>query len=66
MTARLSLLASPSRPPNFFSLSIAMLMLSLAVSATWLSGCGQAADAQGGPPPAAPVSVAPAVQRTVS
>ena len=34
--------------------------------ATGLSGCGQNADAQGGPPPAAPVSVAPAVQRAVS
>ena len=30
-----------------------------------LGGCGQRADAQGGPPPAAPVSVAPAVQRSV-
>ena len=31
-----------------------------------LAGCSDPADAQGGPPPAAPVSVAPAVQRTVS
>jgi RND family efflux transporter MFP subunit len=31
-----------------------------------LAGCGKAADAQGGAPPAAPVSVAPAVQRTVT
>jgi RND family efflux transporter MFP subunit len=31
-----------------------------------LGGCGEQAGAQGGPPPAAPVSVAPAVQRTVS
>lgn len=31
-----------------------------------LSACGGRADAQGGPPPAMPVSVAPAVQRTVS
>ena len=31
-----------------------------------LGGCGNPADAQGGPPPAAPVSVAPAVQRPVS
>jgi RND family efflux transporter MFP subunit len=31
-----------------------------------LAGCGDPAEAQGGPPPAAPVSVAPAVQRTVS
>lgn len=32
----------------------------------WLAGCSGAADAQGGPPAAAPVSVAPAVQRTIS
>ncbi|MBA4194927.1 MAG: efflux transporter periplasmic adaptor subunit [Comamonadaceae bacterium] len=31
-----------------------------------LSACGGRADAQGGPPPAMPVSVAPAVQRTVT
>ena len=31
-----------------------------------LAGCGKPADAQGGAPPAAPVSVAPAVQRTVT
>lgn len=31
-----------------------------------LTACGGPADAQGGPPPAAPVSVAPAVQRTLS
>lgn len=31
-----------------------------------LQGCGKGADAQGGPPPAAVVSVAPAVQRTVA
>ena len=30
-----------------------------------LGGCGRNADAQGGPPPAPPVSVAPAVQRSV-
>ena len=35
-------------------------------SSLWLAGCGKPAEAQGGPPPAAPVSVAPAVQRTVS
>ncbi len=34
--------------------------------AGWLAGCNSSADAQGGPPPAAPVSVAPAVQRTIS
>ena len=31
-----------------------------------LAGCGGGAEAQGGPPPAAPVSVSPAVQRTIS
>lgn len=31
-----------------------------------LTGCSGAADAQGGPPPAAPVSVAPAVSREVT
>ncbi|HSI61263.1 MAG TPA: efflux RND transporter periplasmic adaptor subunit [Ideonella sp.] len=31
-----------------------------------LSGCGKSAEAQGGPPPAAPVSVAPAVQRAIA
>ena len=36
------------------------------VPALLLAGCGDPAEAQGGPPPAAPVSVAPAVQRTVS
>lgn len=38
----------------------------VAGSAALLSACGGRADAQGGPPPAMPVSVAPAVQRTVS
>jgi RND family efflux transporter MFP subunit len=31
-----------------------------------LAGCSGAAEAQGGPPPAPPVSVSPAVQRTIS
>ena len=31
-----------------------------------LAGCGQPAEAQGGPPQAPPVSVAPAVQRAVA
>lgn len=38
----------------------------VAAAGSILSGCGGQAEAQGGPPPAAPVSVAPAVQRTVS
>ena len=40
--------------------------LAVLVPALLLAGCGDPAEAQGGPPPAAPVSVAPAVQRTVS
>ena len=40
--------------------------IALVVSTLGLSGCGRPADAQGGPPQAAPVSVAPAVSRTVS
>ncbi len=43
----------------------ALALLTLGASAL-LSACGGRADAQGGPPPAMPVSVAPAVQRTVS
>ena len=35
-------------------------------SAIGLQACGRPADAQGGPPPAMPVSVAPAVQRAVT
>lgn len=46
-------------------LSLALWALIL-VAAPWLTACGGPADAQGGPPPAMPVSVAPAVQRTVS
>ena len=38
----------------------------LALLSLGLGGCGQSADAQGGPPPAPPVSAAPAVQRTVA
>jgi RND family efflux transporter MFP subunit len=36
------------------------------LAAACSAGCTGGADAQGGPPPAAPVSVVPAVQRTVS
>lgn len=50
-----------------FSRGFRSWMLGAAVlGASWLAGCGGPADAQGGPPPAAPVSVAPAVMRTVS
>ena len=43
----------------------ALAFLTLGAAAL-LSACGGRADAQGGPPPAMPVSVAPAVQRTVA
>ena len=42
------------------------LLLLAAAGAALLAGCSGRADAQGGPPGAAPVSVAPAVQRTLS
>ncbi|WP_326407005.1 efflux RND transporter periplasmic adaptor subunit [Methylibium sp.] len=45
--------------------SAAALVLCVTASA-WLGGCGGRADAQGGPPQAAPVSVAPAVQRSIA
>jgi RND family efflux transporter MFP subunit len=67
MTARLlspAVRATGSGLSNVFRLSI--LIITCLMASAWLSGCGQAAEAQGGPPPAAPVSVAPAVQRTVS
>jgi len=42
------------------------LLLATVACCAALSGCIDRADAQGGPPQAAPVSVVPAVQRTVS
>ena len=52
---------------TFFSRRGAVLASSLALSSlvVGLAGCGKS-DAQGGPPQAPPVSVAPAVQRTVT
>lgn len=45
---------------------VALLGLLVAAGA-WLAGCGDPAEAQGGPPPMAPpVSVAPAVERPVA
>ncbi len=49
-------------PSPHVALQLASAVALLAV----MAGCGDAASAQGGPPQAAPVSVAPAVQRTVS
>ncbi len=53
------------RPCAFPRAAVAMLGPALLLAAS-LAGCGDPAEAQGGPPPAAPVSVVPAVQRTVS
>lgn len=45
----------------------AWVLSGAALAAAWgLTGCSGSADAQGGPPPAAPVSVAPAVERQVA
>ncbi|HEX2541652.1 MAG TPA: efflux RND transporter periplasmic adaptor subunit [Caldimonas sp.] len=49
---------------SFVCARLALGLLVLA-GAALLGGCGSDAGAQSGPPPAAPVSVAPAVQRTV-
>jgi multidrug efflux system membrane fusion protein len=50
----------PERPAASATLAAAVLGLA------WLAASVGRADAQGGPPPAAPVSVSPAVQRTIS
>ena len=47
------------------SLISATLLLSLLAAAS-ITGCSGRADAQGGPHPAAPVSVSPAVERSIS
>ncbi|MES2977944.1 MAG: efflux RND transporter periplasmic adaptor subunit [Pseudomonadota bacterium] len=49
--------------PHRLSYGLIALGLFFAVA---LAGCSGSADAQGGPPPAAPVSVSPAVQRSIS
>ena len=53
------------RPRAWRRAPLAVLVPALLLAAS-LAGCGDPAEAQGGPPPAAPVSVVPAVQRTVS
>ena len=54
--------------PFIFARPVALtIWVGLALGAALvLQGCGKGAEAQGGPPPAAAVSVAPAVQRTVA
>lgn len=54
---------SPSLPALRLPLLAASALLGLL---PWLSACSGPADAQGGPPGPAPVSVAPAVQRQLS
>jgi membrane fusion protein, multidrug efflux system len=46
--------------------ALAVASAAIVVAVPLLSACGESADAQGGPPRAPPVSVAPAVQRTVA
>jgi len=46
--------------------AVAFLSAAIVVAVPVLSACGESADAQGGPPRAMPVSVAPAVQRTIT
>lgn len=60
----------PTRPPARRTapaqpMANPLFAAALFAAALAASGCGQRADAQGGRPPAAPVSVAPAVQRSV-
>ncbi len=52
-------------PVNRPGRAAAQAML-IALAIAFLQACGRPADAQGGPPPAMPVSVAPAVQRAVT
>ena len=56
----ISSIAAKARAAAFLSAAIAVAVPLL------LSACGDSADAQGGPPRAMPVSVAPAVQRTIT
>lgn len=51
--------AFPQNPTRF-------LVVAAFAALPFLAACSKPADAQGGPPPAMPVSVAPATQRTVS
>jgi len=61
------MLNSAARPPSLPTPLRAGLGVALVLAlATVLGACGNKAEAQGGGPQAAPVSVAPAVQRSVS
>ncbi|MBA3590695.1 efflux RND transporter periplasmic adaptor subunit [Methylibium sp.] len=44
----------------------ATLLGAVLASGTWLAGCSDPVEAQGGPPPAPPVSVAPAVEKPIA
>lgn len=44
----------------------AVLLIAASLAAGVLTACGERAEAQGGPPPAPPVSVAPAVQKPIA
>lgn len=57
--------AASSLPRAFTPTRLALLAAAFGI-ASGLAACGKPAEAQGGPPPAMPVSVAPAVQRSVS
>lgn len=52
----------PALSPDRHRILAALAVLAIPI----LQACAPAADAQGGPPPAMPVSVAPSVQRTVT
>ena len=54
----------PLVPPR--ALTGSTIFAAIAAALFLVSGCGGDADAQAGPPPAPPVSVAPAVQRSVA
>lgn len=43
-----------------------LLLGAVLAASGWLAGCSDPAEAQGGPPPAPPVSVAPAVERPIA
>lgn len=52
---------------SLFSWISRRLLLGAALAASpWLAGCSDPVEAQGGPPPAPPVSVAPAVERPIA